>query len=225
MSPSAPVVAPVVAFDLDGTITRHDTLRLVLRRGLRRFPSRPWAALTLPGAFRAARRDIAQRGAFKAAALNVLFGGRSRAWLEAFAADFAHFALEHEVKPAARAAIDRHRAAGHMLVLATASPELWARPIGDALGFDAVLATRLAWCGGRFSGRLDGLNLLHQAKRRAIEAFLAGHAGGAPLHAGYTDHHHDLPMLLLARHPVAVDPTPELAAEAAARNIPVQHWR
>jgi enoyl-CoA hydratase/carnithine racemase len=47
---------------------------------------------------------------------------------------------------------------------------------------------------------------------------------GARLHAAYTDHHHDLPMLLLAENPVAVDPTPGLAAEAAARNIPIQNW-
>jgi HAD superfamily hydrolase (TIGR01490 family) len=220
MDPSA----PVAAFDLDGTITQSDTLRLVLRRGIRRGPSRPWAALGLPGAWQAARRDVAQRGAFKAAALNLLFGGRSRAWLDRFAATFTRHVLDYEVKPGARAAIDRHRAAGHTLVLATASPDLWANPIGQALGFEHVIATRLAWADDRFTGKLDGLNLLHEQKRLAVLAFLAERAGGARLHAAYTDHHHDLPMLLLAENPVAVDPTPGLAAEAAARNIPIQNW-
>lgn len=217
--------APVAAFDLDGTITCHDTLRLALRRGIRAGFARPAAAFRLPGLWLAARRDLARRGAFKAAALDLVFGGQSRARLEAFAAAFVCEVLRSEVKPGAQAAIARHRGCGHTLVLATASPDLWAGPIGAALGFDVVLATKLAWQDEKFAGRLDGPNLLHDAKRRAVEAFLAEHAGGVRLHAGYTDHHHDLPMLLLAQHPVAVDPTAELAAAAAARQIPIETWR
>jgi HAD superfamily hydrolase (TIGR01490 family) len=216
--------APVAVFDLDGTITFHDTLRLVLRRGLSRFPARPFAAMGLPADWRAARRDVAARGAFKARMLNILFGGRSRAWMEAFAADFAQDLLGSGIKPGAHAAIARHRATGDRLVLATASPILWARPIGEALGFDAVLATHLAWEGEGFAGRLDGPNLLHEEKRLAVLAWMAREAEGAAPHAAYTDHHHDLPMLLLAEHPVAVDPTPALAAEARTRGIPVEHW-
>jgi HAD superfamily hydrolase (TIGR01490 family) len=216
----------VAVFDLDGTITHADTLRLVLRRGLRRHgPARPLAAVGLPAAWRAAQRDVAARGAFKARMLDVAFGGRTRAWLDSFVAAFVADLLRDGVKPRARAAIARHRDGGDRLLLATASPDLWVEPIGRALGFDAVLCTRLAWDDGRFAGRLDGVNLLHDEKRRAVQAWMAAHAGGDAPHAAYTDHHHDLPMLLLAAHPVAVDPTPALAAEARARNIPVEDWR
>jgi phosphatidylglycerophosphatase C len=157
--------------------------------------------------------------------LDLVFGGRSRGWLEAFTEDFVHDLLATGVKPRARAAIDRHRAAGHRLLLATASPDLWVEPIGRALGFDAVLCTRLAWERDRFAGRLDGVNLLHEEKRRAVLAWMAAHAEGAAPHTGYTDHHHDLPMLLLAERPVAVDPTPQLAAQARAINIPIEDWK
>lgn len=225
---SAPIAAstgrPVAVFDLDGTLTTHDTLRLMLRRGLARLPARPLAVIGLPGDWAAARRDVAARGAFKARMLDIMFGGRSRAWLEALADEVARALLAHGIKPGARAAIARHRTEGDRLLLATASPDLWARPIGEHLGFDAVLGTRLAWDGDRFAGRLDGPNLLHAEKSRAVQRWMAEHGGGqAPL-AAYTDHHHDLPMLLLAVNPVAVDPTPLLAAEARRRGIPIQHW-
>jgi len=216
--------ARVAVFDLDGTVTFDDTLRLVLRRGFRRGPSRPWAAVGLPANWLAARRDVAQRGPFKARALDVVFGGRSRAWLDGFMDEFAAALLETGIRPGARAAIARHREAGDRLLLATASPDLWAGRIGRALGFDDVLGTRLAWQGEKFAGRLEGPNLLHEEKRRAVESWMAQHAGGAAPHAAYTDHHHDLPMLLLADRPVAVDPTPRLADEAAARKIPIERW-
>jgi HAD superfamily hydrolase (TIGR01490 family) len=215
---------PVAVFDLDGTITRDDTLRLLLRRGMARGPARPWAAVGLPSAWRAAQRDVAARGAFKACMLNIAFGGRTRAWLAPLIDGFVRDLLAENVKPAARAAIDRHRAAGHLLLLASASPDLWVQPIGAALGFDAVLCTRLAWDGDRFAGRLDGPNLLHAEKAAAVSRWMAKNAADATPHAAYTDHHHDLPMLLLAEHPVAVDPTPALAAEARARGIPIEHW-
>jgi HAD superfamily hydrolase (TIGR01490 family) len=210
----------VAVFDLDGTITVHDTLRLLLRRGLARMPARPWAALGLPADYAAARRDVAARGALKARMLNIVFGGRPRAWMQAFVEAFVRDLLATGIRPGARAAIARHQAAGETLLLATASPTLWADPIGRALGFHAVLGTGLAWQADRFAGRLDGPNLLHAEKAAAVTRFL----DGARPAAAYTDHHHDLPMLLLAEAPVAVDPTPALAAEAAARNIPIERW-
>jgi phosphoserine phosphatase len=41
----------------------------------------------------------------------------------------------------------------------------------------------------------------------------------------YSDSHNDLPLLLAVTHPVAVDPDPVLAAEAAARGWPIASWR
>jgi HAD superfamily hydrolase (TIGR01490 family) len=210
----------VAVFDLDGTITFDDTLRLVLRRGLARGPARPWAALGLPAAYAAARRDVAARGALKGRMLDAVFGGRTRAWMAAFIEAFVHDLLATGIKPGARTAIARHRDAGEALLLATASPTLWAEPLGQALGFDAVLGTGLAWEHDRFAGRLDGPNLLHAQKAAAVTRWL----DGARPQTAYTDHHHDLPMLLLAEAPVAVDPTPLLAAEARARRIPIEHW-
>ncbi len=215
--------APVAVFDLDGTITRTDSFRSFIRAAA--LPSHPAALLALPGAIMRARGNVAARGAVKEAVMDLLHGGRPRARLEEMAARFTAQLLDRLVKPGAARAIADHRAAGTRLLLATASPDLWANPIGQALGFEAVLATRLAWTSdGRFAGRFDGPNLLGEAKARAVRAWMEAQAGGAtPAHA-YTDHHHDLPMLLLAAAPVAVDPTPGLQAEAARRGIPVVRW-
>jgi phosphatidylglycerophosphatase C len=215
--------APVAVFDLDGTITRTDSFRVFIKAAV--LPRHPAALLALPLAVMRARKNVAARGAVKAAVMDLVHGGRPRVALEAMAARFTARLLDRLVKPGAAREIADHRARGTRLLLATASPDLWANPIGAALGFEAVLATRLAWTAdGRFAGHFDGPNLLGEAKARAVRAWMEAHAGGAaPAHA-YTDHHHDLPMLLLATAPLAVDPTPTLAGEAARRGIPVARW-
>jgi phosphatidylglycerophosphatase C len=54
--------------------------------------------------------------------------------------------------------IREHRARGHEVVLVSASPSLYLEKWAKTAGFDAVLATRLAFERGTFAGRLDGEN-------------------------------------------------------------------
>ena len=41
--------------------------------------------------------------------------------------------------------LEEHREAGHLLVLATTTPEDLVRPLAERLGMDDVVATRYAW--------------------------------------------------------------------------------
>jgi phosphatidylglycerophosphatase C len=150
---------PLAAFDLDGTLTRRDTLRPFLLRAIGRDRTyRALFACSLPLARAAAlggpHRDIA-----KVAVLQKTLGGLPLASLAELADPFADHVVAHGLRADVRARVDWHREQGHELVLVSASPELDETPIGRRLGFDAVLATRLEVdADGRLTGNLLGTN-------------------------------------------------------------------
>ncbi len=215
-------------FDLDGTLTRQDMFRAFLRAALRAHgPGRPWRVAGLPLLAARLAAGGAGRGEVKAALCAVVLGGRSRVTLERLAEDFSATALATQVKPAALAAIAAHRARGDVLLLASASLDLYVAPIARGLGFHGFVATRLAWTAeGRVDGRLDGPNLKGAAKLAAVHAWLVARGPGLPPPIiAYSDHESDAPLLEAARRAVAVDPTPALARLAAARGWPVERWQ
>jgi phosphoserine phosphatase len=96
---------------------------------------------------------------------------------------------------------------------------------GARLGFDDVVCTRTAWEAGAIAGRLAGPNLLGEAKLVELKNALALDGEDRRGMFAYSDHHADLPLLLFAKHGVAVDPTPALAAAAAVHGLRVERWR
>src|SRR5215218_351955 len=81
--------------------------------------------------------------------------GRTRGWpvdKVDQAARLATGPLLEELQPYARLLVEEHRSAGHLLVLASTTPDHLVRPLADALGFDAVVATRYVIRDGAFAG-------------------------------------------------------------------------
>jgi phosphatidylglycerophosphatase C len=150
---------PLAAFDLDGTLTRRDTLLPFLYRAVGRDQAyRALLASSLPLA-RAAALGGAHRDLAKAAVLGRVLAGVPRAALAEAAESYADHVVAHGLRPDVRARVEWHRSEGHELVLVSASPELYVAPIGRRLGFDDVLATRLEVdADGRLTGRLVGAN-------------------------------------------------------------------
>lgn len=209
-------MAGTAIFDLDRTVTRAPTWTrfLVFAGG-----ARPgfWARMiAVAGVAVGWRLGLAGRDAIKAEALKTL-RGIDRATLEARAADFVARELATNIRPGARAAIARHAAQGDRLILATAAAELIADPLARALGFDAVIATRLDWTlpGGP---RLAGANCYGAEKLRRIIEARALRPFAAPVHA-YSDHVSDLDMLVAADHGYAVNPSAGLRRAAPAHGI------
>jgi phosphatidylglycerophosphatase C len=150
---------PLAAFDLDGTLTRRDTLLPFLRRAVGREKAyRAVLASSLPLA-RALALGGTHRDRAKAAFLRGVLSGVPLATLAHAAEAFADHVLAHELRPDIRERVGWHRAEGHELVLVSASPEIYVAPIGRRLGFDEVLATRLEVdAAGLLTGRLLGAN-------------------------------------------------------------------
>jgi phosphatidylglycerophosphatase C len=165
--------AGVAAFDFDGTISRRDTFVPFLQR--------------LCGAQRVFRALVATAGgsrldrdAWKDAVLVRLLSGRPLADVEAAGREYATFLrTEGRLRPRALARIAEHRAAGHRIVVVSASPEVYLTPLGEDLDLDAVLATRLEVAeDGRLTGRMLGPNCRGPEKVARLEAWLDGRAPG-----------------------------------------------
>jgi len=217
--------SPVAVFDLDGTVTHRDTylayLMYVLQRRGRRLPY----FLGLPAAVLQFKRGRLSNDALKCRFLDAILGGCSRTEIERYTTGFVEICLTRMVKPAARDRIARHHRQGHRLVLASASLDLYATALGTRLGFDEIVCTRVAWVADAVGGGLAGPNLVGEAKLAAVKEALTMDECGCGLMFAYSDHHSDLPLLLFAKTGVAVDPTPSLAAAAAAHGLRVEKWR
>ena len=130
--------------------------------------------------------------------------------------------LVERVEPYARQAIDRHRAHGDRIVLATTTPHDLVAPFAEALGFDALLATRYRVDGdGRYTGEIDGEFVWSRGKARSVGVWAA--ANGVDLRAShaYSDSIFDTPMLSLVGHPVAVNPDYRLLLYARGQEWPI----
>ena len=131
--------------------------------------------------------------------------------------------LADRIQPYARHLIDGHRRDGHVLVMATTSPDDLARPLGRALGFEHVLATRYRVHDGAYSGQIDGPFVWGNGKRRAVREWASANAIDLQASYAYSDSVYDLPLLRCVGHPVAVNPDPRLVVVARACGWPVRH--
>ena len=193
---------PLAAFDLDGTLTRRDTLMPFLLWAIGR--NRTYRALlasSLPLG-RAAALGGPHRDQAKAVLLQRVFAGLPLAALQDAAEPFADHVVAHALRPDVRARVDWHRARGHELVLVSASPELYVTPIGRRLGFDAVLATRLEVdAEGRLTGRIQGTNCRGPEKVVRLREWRGGTLTVA---YAYGDSAGDREMLALAATPLKI---------------------
>lgn len=193
---------PLAAFDLDGTLTRRDTLMPFLRRAVGRDRAyRAVLASSLPLA-RAVALGGAHRDRAKAAVLRRALAGFPRATLAEMAESYADHVVAQDLRPDVRARVDWHRTEGHELVLVSASPELYVAPIGRRLGFDEVLATRLeVGADDRLTGRLMGSNCRGPEKVARLREW---RGDTLVVTYAYGDSTGDREMLALAETPVKV---------------------
>jgi phosphatidylglycerophosphatase C len=209
-------------FDLDGTITRRDTLLSYLVGFLRQHPGR---LLRLPLALPPLVRFVlgrAGRGELKAAWIRVVLGGSTGAELKGWTSRFVPQLIGHGLVADALAAIEAHRRAGDHLVLLSASPDLYVPAIGRALGFDEVLCTGVGWNGEHLSGRLTTPNRRGAEKARCLEALRQQHAA-LPIVA-YGNARGDLAHLALADRAVLVNGSVRARRAAARLGIACIRW-
>jgi putative phosphoserine phosphatase / 1-acylglycerol-3-phosphate O-acyltransferase len=140
------------------------------------------------------------------------------------AMELAGAELATTVLPFAAAEIERHRGAGHLLVLATTSPEPFVAPFGRVLGFDAVIATRWERDGDEFTGRMVGGFVWGRAKSDAVAEWAKANDVDLSRSWAYSDSYFDSPLLASVGNAVAVNPDMRLRVTAALRGWKVRHF-
>jgi phosphatidylglycerophosphatase C len=211
----------IAVFDLDGTITRRDTLLPYLRGWLQRHPRAGFRRHALAGLARfMLNRD---RGRLKSDLLRAGMGGATADEVRAWTVEFVAGLGPAEFCPGALAAIDRHRTAGDRLVLLSASVDLYVPDIGRRLGFEETICTEVAWRDGRLDGALTSPNRRAEEKLLCVER-LRDRIPGAAI-AAYGNARSDFPHLQGVEEPVLVNASAGLRRAAARIGIHTADWR
>lgn len=201
--------AGIALFDLDGTLIAWDCQLLFRHFVLRK---QPWRGVFLPVFL----IFLPLAGLLGVARMKRIF--LSYLWrmspetLAAYSREFAE-TLMPAIYPELRRKLERQRADGHFLILASASPEFYVAEIGRALGFDLTLGTPVA-TGPLFPDLQNHKGAAKVARLRALLPPSYFENGQLRHCHGYTDSRADLPMLTLCESATVVNPSPALTAIA-----------
>jgi phosphatidylglycerophosphatase C len=201
-------------FDFDGTLIPWDTQVIFADHVLRQEPVRR-LYLTLFAAFGPFYRVLGDEG-MKRVFLSYLWRAE-RGRIEEWAKEFVEKRLLPICHPEVIERLEQHQAAGHLTVLASASPDLYVTEVGRALGFDVALGTEVEF--GQVMPLFPDLrNHKGEEKVRRLSEMLGvpGRSGWEGSH-GYTDSTADLPMMMACRKGTVVNPSERLSRIAAEK--------
>lgn len=135
-------------------------------------------------------------------------------------AETLHGLIDPIIYEEAASLIEQHHAAGRDVVIVSSSGSEVVEPIGQLLGADHVIATRLQIEDGCYTGEIE-YYAYAENKATAIRELAAVEGYDLANSYAYSDSSTDLPMLEAVGHPSAVNPDRALRKEAVAREWPV----
>lgn len=152
----------------------------------------------------------------------------SRAELDAWHREFMITRILPQISAAARTLVDRHRQAGDLCAIVTATNSFVTGPICREFGIPHLVATIPAHQGGQFTGAPRGTPAFREGKIERVEAWLESLGlwwGAFEQSTFYSDSLNDLPLLARVSHPTAVDPDDTLRAHASQHGWPILSLR
>ncbi|WP_182525452.1 HAD family hydrolase [Nocardioides dongkuii] len=152
--------------------------------------------------------------------MSQLSAGWDVATVREIVADTLHNVVDPLVYDEAVSLIEEHRLAGRDIVIVSTSGSEVVEPIGEMLGADLVIATRLEIADGRYTGEI-AYYAYAEEKARAIRELAAQRGYDLDASYAYSDSVTDVPMLETVGHPHAVNPDRDLRRIAAAKEWPV----
>ncbi|GAB4567492.1 MAG: HAD family hydrolase [Rhizobacter sp.] len=213
-------------FDLDHTLIPFDsgmawTRFLVAREVLP--PEAPETYLAYCHEYVAGTLDIHAMHRVTVAPLSVHPRGQIDAWGREFEAEMAG-----QVPRSMQALVARHREAGDLCAIVTATTRFIAEPFARLFGITQVVATEAEVKGDYLTGEIAGEPCYREHKLTHVQGWLAretpSRTGGLQAFEKswfYSDSRSDLPLLRAVSHPVAVRPDPSLREHALQAGWPV----
>ena len=150
------------------------------------------------------------------------YDGAPVAQLEEDAWELFHRQLLPRAFPAGLARVRAHRRLGHRTLLITGALDFVIAPLRPL--FDDIVCARMAQSAGRFTGRLEELPPIGEARAQLLADYAGAHGLELAESVAYADSASDLAMLEAVGFPVAVNPESRLAAIARRRGWHVEQW-
>lgn len=206
-------------FDVDQTVIRGNSASLYARYLRRHAGARLRDLLVTAyyyGLYKVNRLDLEVVLARSVRSLE----GRREDEYRAFCERFVRDAMVPLVYPEVAPLLARHRAAGHEVVLISASINFVVDPLARHLGIEHACSTEVEVAGGRLTGTYRRPACFAEGKVHYAERFCAARGVDLRESAFYTDSASDLPLLERVGHPRPVNADFLLRREAARRG-----WR
>ncbi|WP_318208006.1 MULTISPECIES: HAD-IB family hydrolase [unclassified Streptomyces] len=153
--------------------------------------------------------------------LSALCKGWNVAQVKELVAETLHDLIDPIIYDEAASLIEEHHAAGRDVVIVSTSGAEVVEPIGEMLGADRVVATRMVVGeDGCFTGEVE-YYAYGPTKADAVRELAESEGYDLSRCYAYSDSATDIPMLEAVGHPYAVNPDRALRREAVAREWPV----
>jgi HAD superfamily hydrolase (TIGR01490 family) len=120
--------------------------------------------------------------------------------------------------------MEEHHAAGRAVVIVSSSGDEVVGPVGEMLGADQVVATRMVVEDGKYTGEV-AFYAFGRHKAAAMRELAGTHDWDLADCFAYSDSGTDVPMLEAVGHPFAVNPDRALRREAVQRSWPILEFK
>lgn len=171
-------------------------------------------------------KNLAFYEQYKAGKLNIIefldfqlkpLSRHARKVLDVWHEDFMRIKVRPMIGGAAKELVARHREAGDICVIVTATNSFVTKPIAREFGVENLIGTDPEQINGEFTGSVTGVPSFREGKIIRMESWMAERGWNWSSFAEttfYSDSLNDLPLLSKVKNPVAVDPDPTLRKHA-----------
>jgi len=219
-------------FDLDETLTTRGTWGRYVSQSIRHKPGRLLMMWARAGVSQLVYKvGTQERISVKRGMLRLSLSGQPRSHLQDLAERFAEEELKSGLRPGAMRQIERHRAAGDRILIASAGADIVVEAIARRLGIETVVSTKLAWveisenqiCARHFgSDNCYGVGKLEQLQK-CLETFDDFQREAAHITV-YSDSYSDLPVMKFADKAVSVNGDKKLLQAAEYYGFETVDW-
>jgi HAD superfamily hydrolase (TIGR01490 family) len=211
----------VAAFDLDGTLTRHDTYIPYLIGFLIRHPWRIFRLWNLPWHIALYAIGKVDNSGIKQQFLVSFLGGVEREQISTWTNTFLVKLLRRGIRQEALITLEKHRKKGDHLVLLSASLDIYVNEFGCRLGFDETICTNVEWFNGKLTGRLSSKNCHGREK---ISRLISRYRIETTNFIAYADDISDVPLLLMVDKGVLINGSRKARDFSIKAGIELKRW-
>lgn len=217
----------IVIFDLDRTITMSGTFTPFLLSSRSTRIKKAYLLFQLIQQMLAYKLGFKTRQQLKNKMFQLSFNNQTSQPIDHLAQIFTKNVLNTNVRQSAIDVIKKHSDRGDVLILATASVDLYAYPIAKKLGFSHTICTQTTVNNGSNGVPvIKGENCYAEHKLKMLINYLEQHITNSQTMrtTAYSDDLSDLPILSWAHNGIFINPKPRTKRMAKRLGLSVQHW-